>query len=629
MADGGQPKSSGAAPSLPPGIPKQPPPWMTDEQYSAFIKNFTMDLGAQCITALSVGVEQLAEAERRELLSGIPVRSTLRRVCSVYADLDVAARRGREGAIERKLVQSAEGALAQKVGASLRKGSRLAPPPALNQLMREVIEWCSETETDCLREDGQPQSSGGISTTDLIRLMLSINGDQEALSAPDFFDTWPPTPEQLEKYNAAMSVDDAMALDEMRNQMVYEFARMQTNAMFLPVMVLGDTWDTWFKGWPPVAPHDLIGDDPPAAFAAATGVQLRDWINLGLRLHERAEEGDLEFTSAELVQALVKPEVVAKMEKTASLPIAKYRKRLVKEREKGDLAHRRHTFSERPIIELAAGEFLVLRPSWVLDRLGGQQLYWDTFFSFGTEKDPRGDQFSQAMNYVFEATVGYLFRRATRRANKRAPASITLITESEMQEAWRTGGNTPSVCDWVLISGRYCLLVDATNHWLDEKAAQGFATAGEYQADVEDTFVSKKFEQIKSTITLLSDRGWEGCTFDAETIYIPLVVVPNAGVPATVFADIDTKLRSHSVLGKLGENVTSPGILIYLETQIFEGLCEHRFPQAFVEVLTQWRLQCTAGMPIRPQTFLELGGMDRPLGSYPQIARNLLTKTLK
>lgn len=628
MAGAKRQQSSGQMPNLPPGVPKQPPPWMTEEQYAEFVKRFATDPGAQCITALSLGVEHLVEDQRRELLSGIAVGPMLRLVCALYAELDVAAERSRESEVERKFVRSARGELAQKIMSSLRAGNRLIPPPALNQLIREVIEWCSETEADYQAAQGEPQSGDAIPITDLLHIIVSINGDQEAQSAPEYFDTWPPTPEQLAKYNEAMSVDDAMVLKEMRNHMVYEFARMQTNAMFLPLMVLGDTWDTWFKGWPPVAPHTLIGDDPPTAFAAATGVELRDWMNLGLRLHERAQKRDLEFTGAQLVQASVKPEVIAKMKKTASLPIAKYRKRLVREREKGDLAHRRYTFSECPLIELADNKFLILRPSWVLDRFCGQQLYWDTFFSFGTEKDPMGEQLSLAMNYVFEATVGYLLRRATRRANNRAPASITLITEGEMQEAWRTGGSTPSVCDWVLVSGKYCLLIDATNHWLDEKAAQGFATADDYEADVEDTFVNKKFEQVKSTITLLSDHGWEGCTFNAETIYIPLVVVPNAGVPATVFADIDLKLRSHSVLGKLGKNVTSPGILVYREMQIFEGLCEHRFPQAFIEVLARWRIQCTAGMPIRPQTFLELGGMDRPLGSYPQIARSLLMKKL-
>ena len=324
----------------------------------------------------------------------------------------------------------------------------------------------------------------------------------------------------------------------------------------------------------------------------------------------------------------MKPEIVDKLTKTACLSLTEYRKRLARERKRGDLAYRRYTFSECPILAMNDDEFIMLRPSWVLDRFCGPQLYWDTFFSFGTEKDPRGEQFSQGMNYGFEATVGYLFRRASRRANKRAPGSIVLITEAEMQDAWRSGGTTPSVCDWVLVSGRYCLLVDATNHWLDEKAAQGFASAEEYQADIEDTFVNKKFEQLKSTINCLVDRGWQGCTFNDETLYVPLVVVPNAGVPATVFADIDTKLRAHSVLGQLGKDVTSPGILIYFEMQVFEGLCEHRFPEAFVEVLARWRQQCTLGMPVRPQTFLDLGGMDRPLGSYPVIARNLLMKLL-
>jgi hypothetical protein len=158
------------------------------------------------------------------------------------------------------------------------------------------------------------------------------------------------------------------------------------------------------------------------------------------------------------------------------------------------------------------------------------------------------------MNYVFEATVDYLFRRVTRRAR---PA-ITLITEEQMQQAWKTGGNTPSMCDWVLVSGKYCLLVDATNHWLDEKAAQGFATEEDYRTDTEDTFVNKKFLQLKSTIELLGEKGWQGCTVDEETVYVLLVIVPNAGIPATVLSDVDFKLRSHLVLGQLVQDRDLP-----------------------------------------------------------------------
>jgi hypothetical protein len=457
-----------------------------------------------------------------------------------------------------------------------------------------------------------------------IRLVLSINGEQERLEGF----SWPPTAEQLEQYNAAMTVDDDMVLQEMRKFMLWEFARMQANAIFLPQVVLGDTYDTWFrfKGWPKAAPHNRIGETPGDAFFAATGVNLPEFIKLGLNLWEQSTSGDLEVTKTSLLEESVHPDAVALMQKAASLPIKKYRKCLAGERKKGNLAHRWYTFGQFPLLETSPDEFIVLRPAWILDRFCGPQLYWETFAGLGLEKDERGEQFSQAMNYVFEDNVGYVFRRVTRRAR---PAIITLITEEQMQQAWKTGQGPPPVCDWVLVSGKHCLLVDATNHWLDEKAAQGFADADEYQEDVEDTFVNKKFRQLKSTIEHLGKHGWEGCTFDADTIYVPLVVVPNAGIPATVFADIDMKMRGHSVLGQLGKNVTSPGILIWHELQVFEGLCEHRFPRAFVDVLAQWRTQCTAGMPMRPQTFLDLGGMDRPLGSRPTFARSQLMNALQ
>jgi hypothetical protein len=134
-------------------------------------------------------------------------------------------------------------------------------------------------------------------------------------------------------------------------------------------------------------------------------------------------------------------------------------------------------------------------------------------------------------------------------------------------------------------------------YWLDEKAAQGFATEEDYQADIEETFVNKKLLQLKSTIELLVERGWQGRTFDDQTVYVPLVIVPNAGIPATVLSDVDFKLRSHSVLGQLGKTVTSPAILVHYELQVFEGLCEHRAPQAFVEILAKWRELCTNSMP--------------------------------
>ncbi|MBV8180428.1 MAG: hypothetical protein JO045_16820 [Mycobacterium sp.] len=606
--------------AMPAGIPRQRPPWFSsDEQYEAFQKLMARDLGPQCITATSIDVEHLDEQRRKALLEEYDLRSTLDFVCSTFARFDDAAPFSRMGTFEKKFVRGLTGELATKVVEQVVNGCILMPPAALTQLIREVIEWCADA--DGAQSIGDSTPALGIS--EFVHLVLSINGDQERQDIPDFFESWPPSADDLKKYYDAMTVDDDFVLRELRRQMLSDMARMQTHATTVPDVVLGDTYDTWFKGWPSAAPHDLIGDTPEDAFEVATGVKLREFVKLGLKLWDRTKTGKVTLDLSSL-GGEVDAQAMELMQNAASLPVAEYRKRLERERKKGLLAHRRYTFTEHPLLHLDADEYIALRPVWLLDRLCGSQLYWQTFFEFGTEKDLRGQQFSQAINYVFEDSVGYMFRRVARRAR---PA-ITLITESQMQQAWTRGGQTPSVCDWVLMSGKFCLLVDATNHWLNEKAAQGFADTDDYRSDTEDTFVNKKFLQLKSTIELLGENGWDGCTFDDETIYVPLVVVPNAGIPPNVLSDVDFKLRAHPVLGQLGKFVTSPGILIYRELQVFEGVCEHRAPKAFVEMIAQWRGMCTKSMPVRPQTFLDLAGLDRPMCTYPSTARWMLMKKL-
>jgi hypothetical protein len=594
------------------GIPKKAPPWFPSQAaYEAFLKLIAMDLGAQCMTATSIDVEHLDEDRRKDLLGKCALRPTLRFVCSTYARLDAEALYARDAAFEKRFVANLGGDLAAKIKPPMNKGSRLMPPPTLNQLIREVIEWC----TDDTGDDGL----GALGKADFVHLALSINGDQEAQARPDFFTSWPPSEDELAAYNAKMTVDDDMVLQELRRQMSYDFARMQTTATPVPHLVLADTNETWFKPWPAAAPHDLIGDTPEEAFQNATGAPLREVIRMGLQLWDHTKAGDV-AVNASTLETTVDPAALGLLRSSAVLSSKAYRKRLVKERASGFLAHRRYAFTECPLIEIADGEYVVLRPAWVLDRFCGSQLYWQAFFEFGTEKTDPGEQFSQAMNYVFEATVGYLFRRAM----KRGRTQITLITEAEMQQAWAKRGHTPSVCDWVLVSGNTCLLVDATNHWLDEKAAQGLADPKDYEADLEETFVNKKFEQLRSTKDLLIDNGWEGHTFDGNTVFVPLVVVPNAGIPPSVSADVDIKLR----LGNLGPNVRSPGILVYHELQVFEGVSERHMPTRFVDLIAQWRGMCTQSMPVRAQTFLDLGGLDRPPSSFVKIARRGLLKRL-
>lgn len=183
---------------------------------------------------------------------------------------------------------------------------------------------------------------------------------------------------------------------------------MQTLKTTVPAVVLGDAYDTWFKPWPRLAEtqHYLIGDTPEEAFLNATKVPVLEVIRMGLLVWDRTKKGRVAITGSWLETA-VDPAAFGLLRSSAALTIKEYRKRLAKERKKGNLAHRRYTFTERPLIEVTDGEYIVVRPAWVLDRFCGSQLYWQAFFEFGLDKTPEGLQFSQAMNYMFEAAVDY------------------------------------------------------------------------------------------------------------------------------------------------------------------------------------------------------------------------------
>ena len=141
--------------------------------------------------------------------------ATLEFVCETFAKWDDAALFSRVGAYEKQLTRQLTGDLAVKVKPQVKKGGIVMPPATLTQLIREIIEWCDNAEVASAAVDEEQKSLG---VNDFIHLMLSINGDQERQGMPDCFETWPPTDADLEKYYAAMTVDDDLVLREMKRQ---------------------------------------------------------------------------------------------------------------------------------------------------------------------------------------------------------------------------------------------------------------------------------------------------------------------------------------------------------------------------------------------------------------------------
>jgi hypothetical protein len=130
----------------PPGVPRPRPPWFSsDQQYEEFLNRTAHDLGAQSITATSIDVEHLDEDHRKELLAGCSLRPTVGFVCGTFGRLDDAALFSRDGAFEKQFLRGLTGDLGRRVQKPLANGSRLMPPAAMTQLIREVIEWCPDT----------------------------------------------------------------------------------------------------------------------------------------------------------------------------------------------------------------------------------------------------------------------------------------------------------------------------------------------------------------------------------------------------------------------------------------------------------------------------------------------------
>lgn len=70
------------------------------------------------------------------------------------------------------------------------------------------------------------------------------------------------------------------------------------------------------------------------------------------------------------------------------------------------------------------------------------------------------------------------------------------------------------------------------------------------------------------------------------------------------------------------------GIITYQELQVLEGVCAHRDPQGFVQLLARWRRECTSPKPMRLQTFLDKSGFDRPGSNYIGAAKQMLLKQM-
>lgn len=589
------PKRAAASP-----VPSQARPNPVPREDLEFLER-AMANQSFAIVCHDAGVAAMGEGERSALLASVDRRLALRAIAEIQSRLDVATSTDwTQSRVELDLLASTEFPCRDELQQKVRSGHRLIPPRSTTQLIRETLESASDVP------GAEP-----ITTHDVVWLILSITTSHlsDEMSPDGTLDAEGVA--RIAAMAAGKSFEEQLEL--LREIMVEEIANLHGNSPAKLETLMASTNNVWLRPWPGSVTDPRLGDSPADSFASANGIELLDVLTLGHLVGEGARAGILEFSRSSLTRAGATDQAVSFLLDHMSLTVAKFKQRLAKDRRKGKVDDQRYTFTERPFLRVDADTVVLLRYQWGIDRFFGSQLYWQTFFMLGAlEPGSVAESFSLAMNDVFEEAAAEALAGIVS-----ASRSMTrLIRETEMQDAWaESPSRKPSVCDFVIPAGSFCIALDATNHHLNAQLAQGMASVGDYAEDVEKSLI-RKCNQIAATIRQLRRRCDYGV--NSSTNFLPLVVVPTHGVPNLTTVEYDLQLRSRSIFSVTLAKVLAPTVITLSDLELLEGIAEqyqHGGPD-ICDVLIRWRREATIGGPMGPtrlQEFLERVGIQRPI----------------
>jgi len=552
----------------------------------------------------------LTEAERRHLLSSVNLYNALETVARLQAQWDVAyTTTQRVGDIEGDFldVGGAGGVCERALNRMIIYGDHLISPRTTAQLQREIIEFASAN-------DAAPP----IDRNALTHLLLSITSEQEM--RPEFSGDVPTATEiaKLQRDMPKMTLEEM--LEYLKTIVPEEVATSLFNHPLKYQIVVSNTFDLWFNAWSPRSNTTGLGATPAEAFKIATGVELLDIMRLGARIIKHSTEArQVRFTRDELIADGAAEDAINLLFASMAMPLDDYRVKLQENRDAGAIGHQRYTLTQYPFLAVDDQTFIMLRHQWALDRLCGEQLFYEAWASFR----PRSlaNRFKLAMSDAFEQFVGGILHRIV----DKSPHLRAIADEDEMQAAWmEKKGQKPSVCDWMIFGEGHCIVIDATNHAVKRDAAQGLATWDEYSAEIEQIFTEGKFEQLLSTIDLVKKHdGWSNESVDPRTMFAPLVVVPDAGVPSALLTQFDIVNRGRKTFGHLQPRVYAPGIIQLSDVQLLEGLADwaHKLTRLgnrpdLLELIVAWRRSATVLGEGSLQMFLARRGLPLPLSDH-------------
>jgi hypothetical protein len=547
------------------------------------------DKALHLIVCGAVGIKPLSEEARRDLLSKADLYDTLLVLSELNRAFDVAhTRAGDPARVEQTFLADARQAWVDCVRRRIDQGHRLVSPRATAQLLREVIEYGSSGS-----------DAATIDKNALVHMLLSVTSEQNM--RPEFIGDVPTRRARREQAQKVEKLDLDETIAAAGTIIPDLVATHLFNASPKLEVLLSNTHDMWFRPWPPRTNATGLGATPRECFEIATGVDLLNVIHLGVIIAKQAAtQQQVHFRRNQLIELGTPSAAIDLLFDHMALSLNAFQSKFADDRKAGPVGHQRYKLTQYPFLALNNDEFMMLRYGWAIDKLCGNHLFfiaWSRLIE--TQSKSLAERFRSAMNDVFEDVVGEILKRIA----SHSKLIRTIASEREMQTAWTLKrGEPPSVCDWALFAGAYCIVVDATNHPVKATLAQGLSTWEDYSADIEKNFTGKKFDQLVNTIDQLRTRGgWGDEGIDADTSFIPLVVVPDAGLPSDPLIEADLMNRSRPIFQHLQPRVLPPGVMQLSDLQLLEGLAGYYGSSRgdIVKIVVGWRYSAAKiGVPL-------------------------------
>ncbi|MUL78841.1 hypothetical protein [Mycolicibacterium sp. CBMA 226] len=560
------------------------------------------------LTASEVLPCAMDTAARQDVWRCTGLLPALTMVAGLFADLDLAAINDSRSNVEHRFIAGHLGDAERVLVAGLRQGRTVFTHTGLVQCIKEIV-LCADEGSDA-----------ELSAADLTRCVLGVNQEADERADPGLV---------VRAHNPELSDLETLRKDFLEMAVDHVAQELLDNIETFETLASG-THEMWREGWAPGIDPGVtrdLGSGAADVFADVVGVDLDDFLTLGWTMWNLARNDQLVGFGADLLaETGVGAGVLNAFAAQCALSLDELRQRL-SDQDDGDAAGLlvRYILQEFPFLRLADGSLLMLRLQYAVQRVFGDLLWLKVYDGLKAVDSQRASRFKNAMNTNFEYRVGQVLTRIAEHERGRFPGVI--VTEDEFKAAWRNSrGVHPKICDFAYTQRGAWLLFDANNRNVPKDIAERVGGGEDLRTEIRKMFVDTKFGQLTSTASELITRKWaaDGALADSSTRFLPFVVAPNAGMPASEFTEFLILEQSAPLVSGFNNRVWPPGIIKMCDLQLLEGLAERRLGPGTFAILMAWRMENyqrmtrARGIPLPLSAFIDvrLPQLGRPMAQH-------------